>query len=221
MDNSAYSSSPKKSSFLTRFALASAAKLTEMSDVPRANMNGQGSSFLALPTKRNNQPQSRSSSPLRSASSFGESTRSGSNFDFKQSLLPLIVASCAPPEMRQAVEDELSSVTMQSTDGKVSDCVRDILNGSMVPSDEQWYALHQLRIHAGAAERTEVGIESLMQYFVQLCWLEERFPFESNKVCLHSFIDLTFSWSQASPGKRHFRRKSRSKPTVSTMKKPL
>ena len=86
--------------------------------------------------------------------------------------------------MRQSVEKEMLS-NVQSFDishGQVAQYIREIESSSMVPSDEQWYALNQLRIHAGAAERSERGIEQLMQYFIQLCWLEERFPFESDKV---------------------------------------
>ncbi|KAJ3076555.1 Rhophilin, Rho GTPase binding protein, partial [Quaeritorhiza haematococci] len=60
-----------------------------------------------------------------------------------------------------------------------------------MPTDLQWHCLSQLRIHAGAPERSEKGIERLAQYYAQLLILEDLFPFETGKV------NIQFTWHEA------------------------
>nr|KAJ3421735.1 pH-response regulator protein palA/rim20 [Polyrhizophydium stewartii] len=62
---------------------------------------------------------------------------------------------------------------------------------ALLPSDSQWYALNQMRIHAGLPERSTSGIDKLAQYYAQLLHLEDKFPFETGKV------DIEFSWFEA------------------------
>lgn len=146
-------------------------------------VTGEGSSFLAIPTKRNNQPQSGSNSVatnLLSAASGRRKSIDGQKdqksaslqyLDFKQALLPTILSAATPTDPWQNGTD--------------------ILKSSLVPNEQHWYSLNQLRIHAGAPERSEQGIERLMQYYCQLCWLEERFPFETEQ------IPIEFVWFEA------------------------
>ncbi|KAI3641198.1 hypothetical protein MIR68_000804 [Amoeboaphelidium protococcarum] len=132
---------------------------------------GEGSSFLAVPTKRNSVQQ-------LEASRVGKNQNNANYMDFKQLLAGQLNASLA-------------------TNG--NDSIKSghqTVPPSLLPSDQQWAALNQLRIHAGAPERTEKGVEKLMQYFAQLCWLEERFPFETS-------IKAPFSWFEAFYVKRN------------------
>ncbi|TPX34871.1 hypothetical protein SmJEL517_g02652 [Synchytrium microbalum] len=61
----------------------------------------------------------------------------------------------------------------------------------LLPTESQWYALNQMRIHAGAPERSFGGIEKLAHYYAQLVYLEQKFPFETGK------MDVTFIWFEA------------------------
>ncbi|KAI8818759.1 BRO1-like domain-containing protein [Fimicolochytrium jonesii] len=69
--------------------------------------------------------------------------------------------------------------------------------GLLLPTDSQWYLLNELRIHAGAPERSEAGIERLSHYYAQLLYLEPKFPFETDE------IRMNFNWYEAFfPGRR-------------------
>jgi hypothetical protein len=57
-----------------------------------------------------------------------------------------------------------------------------------VPDERAWNELNQLRVHAGAPERSEQGVQKLMQYYAQLCWMEEQFPFGTGKVSFHHMM---------------------------------
>ncbi|KAJ3017941.1 hypothetical protein HKX48_003267 [Thoreauomyces humboldtii] len=60
--------------------------------------------------------------------------------------------------------------------------------GLLLPTETQWYLLNELRIHAGAPERSEAGIERLSHYYAQLLHLEPKFPFETDE------IQMKFLW---------------------------
>ncbi|ORY36707.1 BRO1-domain-containing protein [Rhizoclosmatium globosum] len=60
-----------------------------------------------------------------------------------------------------------------------------------LPSSNQWSLLNSLRIHAGTPERSEDGIEKLLQYYAQLLNLSQKFDFESGR---HS---INFNWYEA------------------------
>ncbi|KAJ3134751.1 Rhophilin, Rho GTPase binding protein [Geranomyces variabilis] len=60
--------------------------------------------------------------------------------------------------------------------------------GLLLPTETQWYLLNELRIHAGAPERSETGIERLSHYYAQLLHLEPKFPFETDE------IQMNFLW---------------------------
>jgi hypothetical protein len=173
----------------------------------KTGRNGEGSSFMSIPVKRNHLPSDPSSIPLLkrkknrtlfSSIPLGNETY----FDFKHCLLPHIVVAAAPPSSRAQIEQvvmapsrrasEVASMPENSPNGQEDRKkglleLQDILSSPLVPQDHHWYALNQLRIHAGAPERTEQGVEKLMNYYAQLCWLEERFPYDLEKV---GFDDL-------------------------------
>ncbi|KAI9338102.1 BRO1-like domain-containing protein [Zopfochytrium polystomum] len=60
-----------------------------------------------------------------------------------------------------------------------------------LPSPTQWTHLDELRVHAGAPERSEMGIEKLLRYFAQLLHMEEKFAFQTKKV------QIEFFWFEA------------------------
>ncbi|KAI9179956.1 hypothetical protein H9P43_005317 [Blastocladiella emersonii ATCC 22665] len=60
-----------------------------------------------------------------------------------------------------------------------------------LPLDSHWYAMNQLRIHAGAPERSDGGLARLQEYYALLLWMEERFPFATDEV------DVAFTWFDA------------------------
>ncbi|KAJ3031781.1 Rhophilin, Rho GTPase binding protein, partial [Rhizophlyctis rosea] len=62
---------------------------------------------------------------------------------------------------------------------------------TLMPSDAQWYLLNELRIHAGAPELSENGVERLSNYHAQLLHLEPKFPFETDE------IDINFAWFES------------------------
>ncbi|KAJ3223164.1 Conserved oligomeric Golgi complex subunit [Clydaea vesicula] len=64
-------------------------------------------------------------------------------------------------------------------------------NNINYPTDEQWYQLNQLRIHAGAPERSEEGIERLLNYYAQLIKIEKVFPFDTFQV------ETSFTWQDS------------------------
>lgn len=72
-----------------------------------------------------------------------------------------------------------------------------------LPTDQQWHQLNQLRIHAGAPERTERGIDRLMHYYAQLQLLEERFAFGTQQVfpsplsLTRAKLSVEFCWYEA------------------------
>lgn len=160
-------------------------------DIPSVLANGgEGSSFLSLPTKKNSMPyynpplqqasESRRSSVASVGSSFSYSGvnqspgRASSHYlNFKNHLLPWIQKASSSEEFTGSEFTEAAS--------------------SLLPTDQQWYALNQLRIHAGAPEMSERGADQLMNYYSQLCWLEERFPLETNGGSIH----LPFQWYEA------------------------
>ncbi|KAJ3275168.1 Rhophilin, Rho GTPase binding protein, partial [Borealophlyctis nickersoniae] len=61
----------------------------------------------------------------------------------------------------------------------------------LLPTETQWYLLNELRIHAGAPELSEQGVERLSHYYAQLLYLEPKFPFETDE------IQINFTWFEA------------------------
>ncbi|KAJ3321226.1 Rhophilin, Rho GTPase binding protein [Blyttiomyces sp. JEL0837] len=60
-----------------------------------------------------------------------------------------------------------------------------------IPTPVQWNYINELRIHAGAPERSEKGIDMLARYYAQLRNLEGKFPIHSGK------IQIDFTWYEA------------------------
>ena len=179
--------------------------------------NGEGSSFLAIPTKRNyhprNQNTANSSSPVAGASGAasglamaaaqfilpaGTSIGNGNGdaplsfVDFKSALMPQIKAACytnsAVTGAANAGPSDFAKYHYETVH----------IPSQLMPTEQQWCTLNQLRIHAGAPERNERGIEKLMNYYAQLCWLEEKFAFDTDYP-----LDINFAWFEAfQPKKR-------------------
>jgi hypothetical protein len=134
--------------------------------------SGQGSSFLSFPTKRNFEPGDCSQGFISLLKRPNQTYSTVEYLDFKKAFLPIILNLMSPEERES--QSYLHSV-----------------EGSLIPSQSQWNQVAQLRIHAGGPERTEDGVLRLMRYFVQLCYLEEKFCFETDN------LNLEFSWFEA------------------------
>ncbi|KAJ3412764.1 Rhophilin, Rho GTPase binding protein [Chytridiales sp. JEL 0842] len=67
----------------------------------------------------------------------------------------------------------------------------------LLPTVSQWDALDEMRVHAGAPERSEHGVDKLVDYYGQLLSIEQKFPLQTGK------LDIAFNWYEAfSPDKR-------------------
>jgi hypothetical protein len=187
--------------------------------------SGEGSSFLALPTKRNFQPIDTTKINANNQS-LNATGASDSYLDFKSALVPLIWKAVAPQqdarpaidgtslpsttsfgaaasssrlfesakESNDFTQQEWNSFHQQAGKSLVPPSIPkkdDMLKSPLMPTEQQWYQMNQLRIQSGAPERTENGIEKLMHYYAQLCWLEDKFPFDTDKV------PLEFCWFEA------------------------
>lgn len=138
------------------------------------NLDGRcyatSTAFIDIPVKRNSTsvPNQASSKPLFYSRKSPEPPQQDIDtyVDFKKSLGPLI-------EVEELSQQELS------------------FSLAGPPSETQWYHLNQLRIHAGAPERSEAGIERLLQYYFQLVSMERKFPFDTLRV------DIWFAWKDA------------------------
>lgn len=160
--------------------------------------HGEGSSFLSLPTKRNvgfHEPRTGG----HTQTGGGSATQSALPVDFKSKLLPRIIAACQPPVPNQQQQPPSSHISAATANSMSPNSQEDLIRkGPLVPSEQQWYTLNQLRIHAGAPERTERGVNRLLQYFAQLCWLEERFPFDAHQSAnVRSMLSDTFTAHKA------------------------
>lgn len=120
------------------------------------NLDGRSYStsttFLDIPVKKNssavkNQATAEGRTMFSNylmARISSERTIEGSTYvDFRKSLLPLM-------EKTNIDTDELNQFFALA----------------QPPSESQWYQLNQLRIHAGAPERSEEGVEKLYQYYI-------------------------------------------------------
>ncbi|KAJ3394146.1 Conserved oligomeric Golgi complex subunit [Lobulomyces angularis] len=99
--------------------------------------------------------------------------------DFKKILSPLI--------LNKEDSDLGAKFGLESEKGKKYNNSNNI----NYPTDEQWYQLNQLRIHAGAPERSEEGIERLLNYYAQLIKIEKVFPFDTFQV------ETSFTWQDS------------------------
>ncbi|TPX51680.1 hypothetical protein SeLEV6574_g00157 [Synchytrium endobioticum] len=118
--------------------------------------------------------------------------------DFKAVLLPTLLALVQP---EQAVSMKSAFTLPQPTTHRLQhkyplekeESRLQLLKTTelLLPIESQWHALNQMRIHAGAPEKSLAGIEKLAQYYAQLVYLEQKFPFETGK------LDVTFTWFEA------------------------
>ena len=155
-----------------------------------APLHGEGSSFLSLPTKRNPQPldrgnvsninnnknnnigngdlvKSMAATPIGGMASSAGTVAVPATIDFERVLGPMV----------HTILKEGGSRPCSS-----SMIAMDVDASAMIASGGCWYELNQLRVHAGAPERSEQGVQRLMQYYAQLCWLEDVFPFATGEV---------------------------------------
>ncbi|KAI8815084.1 BRO1-like domain-containing protein [Cladochytrium replicatum] len=106
------------------------------------------------------------------------------HIDFKAILLPYIQKRLGSTDTDGEAPDSEGSATQVAEQ-------RQLLRSTsllLLPADTQWYVLNHLRIHAGAPERSDVGIERLSHYYGQLLFLEQSFPFVTGEVLIN------FSW---------------------------
>jgi hypothetical protein len=132
------------------------------------NLDGRGyatsTTFIDIPVKRNS-----------------------SSVKYQAASRPLFASYRKPDRVEDPdtfVDFKRSLVSFMEEDGENSCMAHSV-------SETQWYQLNQMRIHAGAPERSEEGIERLFQYYFQLVGMERKFPFDTMKV------DIAFGWKDA------------------------
>ena len=153
-------------------------------------LHGEGSSFLYLPTKKIVKPTDATNTSMNTSNNnnntavnnnntatttTGEPSAAFESLDFKTALMAhlpggrRLSSSAAATASGYPTEEEqwLHSVEPPTVPGATAIA---------------WNQLNQLRVHAGAPERSEIGIQKLMQYYAQLCYLEDCFPFSTGKV---------------------------------------
>lgn len=174
---------------------------------PESTENTESMCFLALPLKLNHQlpPKKEKSQKLAFFAKNSSETLTISNefLDFKAVLLPPMLMSINSIVNKNTIDNSslgyetpvhLLEAALDDTQS-ISDNLsrQQILKTAMMllPTESQWYTLNKLRVHAGAPELTQEGIELMLKYYSQLIGMEKRFPFESNKVQLY------FSWRDA------------------------
>jgi hypothetical protein len=126
---------------------------------------GEATSFLKLPFKRNARLLKNKSQPFPIA--LFKTDEEYTYLDFEQCLKPWILGSvvrdCDTTRRMLEKEDALNGVkvnaALKATEGMSLEL------GGYCPSPSQWYLLNQLRVHAGAPERSNEGIDKLIQYF--------------------------------------------------------
>jgi hypothetical protein len=96
--------------------------------------------------------------------------------DFQRALVPHIEGSSA------------ATIDEYYTDTAAMQPSSPPLHFAHFPTNSQWYLLNQLRIHAGAPERSLAGIDKMSNYYAQLQFLESKFPFDTEEV------DIGFIW---------------------------
>lgn len=157
---------------------------TETSNLPfndgnDATSNSETSCFLAPLSKANSyttlNQKSNKLSLLVKALHLNDSTNKPIDqyLDFKKLLLPSMLSSIqsitnklqAPVCIIQHDHETDESTVVKEEDSSTFQSKSNLFKSAMslLPTDSQWYLLNQLRIHSGSPERSDLGIEKLLQ----------------------------------------------------------
>jgi hypothetical protein len=150
--------------------------------------DGDTTTFLSVPIKRNFSPTTQNSSSARKVISslplarlrlLGKSVTGQSEADSEATFKSSFNHS---PSILNFKEVIIPLICTGSVDANELQHQIKIVCGKWpenFPSDTIWYEINQLRIHAGAPERSERGVCRLLQYHSFLLYLENQFPFQS------------------------------------------
>ncbi|KAJ3301565.1 pH-response regulator protein palA/rim20 [Kappamyces sp. JEL0829] len=170
---------------------------------------GEVSTFVSLPIKRNARTVPNSALyPIQNAlkqllnpsaaheqyRSLGSQLENGKReegfryafLNFETALMPHIEGSHASMNKKTTIDDYYSDRSVIASQASLAALPN--LHFAHFPTPSQWYLVNQLRIHAGAPERSADGIEKLANYYAQLQYLETKFPFDTEEV------DVSFVW---------------------------
>ncbi|KAJ3361920.1 pH-response regulator protein palA/rim20 [Kappamyces sp. JEL0680] len=160
---------------------------------------GEVSTFVSLPIKRNARTVPNSALyPIQNAfkqllnpsaaheqyRSLGSQLENGKReegfryafLNFETALMPHIEGSHASMNKKTTIDDYYSDRSVIASQASLPN-----LHFAHFPTPSQWYLVNQLRIHAGAPERSADGIEKLANYYAQLQYLETKFPFDTEE----------------------------------------
>ncbi|KNE65174.1 hypothetical protein AMAG_10827 [Allomyces macrogynus ATCC 38327] len=180
------------------------------------------STFLALPTKPNHGPataakRSRPPSPVRmllklAGKASPPTSPTGPVLSPFTSPAPAergcshealglgagAVVPCSPLNFKETILPRLVRAALESA-GKAAMLLDDVTTATLahrypelLPAEVTWRAIDQLRVHAGAPERSDPGLAKLFEYYSVLLLLESCFPSGASDE-----LAVSFTWSEA------------------------
>ncbi|KAJ3362430.1 Rhophilin, Rho GTPase binding protein [Allomyces javanicus] len=107
-----------------------------------------------------------------------------SPLNFKEIILPRLVrAALSSGGKSSTLPDEVTAATLAQR------------YPELLPVEGTWRAMDQLRVHAGAPERSDAGLAKLLEYYSVLLLLESCFPSGTSDE-----LAVAFTWSEAFSG---------------------
>ena len=134
--------------------------------------------YLSVPIKRNTQLNQSPNSPTKKRTSlFAKAflsdkpidTNQSQYIDFKKALLDTLLRVDGVQYEKLATAAEKSSLQSLTENGINNMTINDVFQKHankakvFLPNDSQWNLINQLRIHSGAPERSDDGLERLLQ----------------------------------------------------------
>jgi hypothetical protein len=130
---------------------------------PLTNVHQECSTFLSIPFKRNSFLKSSLTDQIKGL--FMKPTVDiDPILDFKKVLMPMIVSCDTNLDMTDSLRQFFNHVEL------------------VLPTENQWHILRNLRIHAGSPEVAKSGLEKIALYYSRLLNLEKVFPFACQEV---------------------------------------
>jgi ABC-type phosphate/phosphonate transport system substrate-binding protein len=130
---------------------------------PLTNVHHESSTFLSIPFKRNSFLKSSLADQIKEFF-IKPNAEIAPILDFKKVLMPIIVSSDLNLDMTDSLRQFFNHVEL------------------ILPTENQWHILRNLRIHAGSPEASKSGLEKIALYYSRLLNLEKVFPFACQEV---------------------------------------
>lgn len=137
---------------------------------PLTNAHHEKSTFLSIPFKRNS--FLKTSLAVQIKEFFVKPTvELDPTLDFKKVLMPIIISSDRSLEKTDSLKQFFNHVEL------------------ILPTENQWHQLRNLRIHAGSPEVSKSGLDKIALYYSRLLNLEKVFPFACLEVnCMSHYL---------------------------------